>query len=117
MAEDTDGSIISDGMVDISDPTEDVAWVATEVTGFHHVHFRLFETVTTWMQEDNVAYHPFYRKRHNAMIQGLDALITWQHVARILHLASIQDYITLMNEFPRVQERFEIIWNYFDDTI
>jgi hypothetical protein len=31
MVEDTDGSIISDGMVDISDPTEDVARVATEV--------------------------------------------------------------------------------------
>jgi hypothetical protein len=31
-AEDTDGSITSDGMVDISDPTKDVAWVAAEVT-------------------------------------------------------------------------------------
>jgi len=51
-AEDTDGSIMTDGLAEMADLTEDIAWVATEeATGFRQVHYRLFETVTAWISK------------------------------------------------------------------
>lgn len=39
-AEDTDGSITTDGMAEIADVTEDIPWVQTEeATGFNQVHY------------------------------------------------------------------------------
>jgi hypothetical protein len=59
-AEDTNGSITSDGMPDVHS-TKDSAWGAHEdIMGFSQVHFHLFETVTMWIQHNDVGKHPFY---------------------------------------------------------
>ena len=108
-AEDTDGSITTDGLAELAELTDDTAWVATEeATGFPHVHYRMFETVTNWM---------FYLKWQKALYAGLSALSKWERVAKLFQLAYLRDYITLMNECPGGQEHYELSWDYFDNTI
>ena len=42
-AEDTDGSITTDGLAELAELTGDIAWVATEeATGFSQVHYQLY---------------------------------------------------------------------------
>jgi hypothetical protein len=58
--EDTDGSIMTDEAEE-NDMTEDITWVNIEGTqGFQQVHYRLFDTINTWMLQDNIKKHPFY---------------------------------------------------------
>ncbi len=51
------------------------------------------------------------------MYAGLTALTKWDKVAKIFQLAYLQDYIDLMNECPAVQERYELSWDYFTNTV
>jgi molecular chaperone GrpE (heat shock protein) len=116
--DDTDGSITSDGIPDLPASTKDRVWTDDEdTTGFRRVHFRLYDEVTIWMQQEHVSNHPFYRKWQRAIFQGLDALTKWPRVAKLFTLTSLQEYIVLMNECPRVQERYELTWDFFENTV
>mmetsp|Transcript_10383 Transcript_10383/g.14954 ORF Transcript_10383/g.14954 Transcript_10383/m.14954 type:complete len:1057 (-) Transcript_10383:6976-10146(-) len=96
----------------------DIAWSVTDDSpGFRQVHYRLFETVTTWFQQDSAKQHPFHTKWRKALFVGLQATTTWDRVAKILKLEYVKDYIAFMNECPRIQERYELHWSYFDNTI
>lgn len=115
-AEATDGLITSDATTASINTS---AWEAVdeEATGFCQVHFRPFETVTTWTQHDGVRQHPFYKKWQKAVFSGFDSTTKWPRVAKLFKLASFQDYIDLMYECPRVQEHFELSWDYFTNTV
>jgi len=96
----------------------DIAWSITdESPGFRQVHYRLFESVTTWYQQDGAKQHPFYVKWRKALYTGLEATTPWKRVAKILNLEYVKDYITFMKECPRIQERYDLMWDYFDNAI
>jgi hypothetical protein len=41
----------------------DIAWSTKDkAPGFPQVHYRLFETITTWTQQEDADKHPFYMK-------------------------------------------------------
>jgi hypothetical protein len=67
--------------------------------------------------QETVKNNPFYRKWQKAIYAGLTALTQWGQVAKIFQLAYLQDYIDLMNECPAVQERYELSWDYFENTV
>jgi len=69
------------------------------------------------MHQDNVKHQPFYKKWQKASYMGLTALSKWDKVAKIFQLPYLRDYIVLMNECPQVQERYELGWDYFDNTV
>jgi len=118
-AEDTDGSITTDDITDGTVDTEHVlTWTASEaIIGFKQVHYRLFDSVNMWMQQDSSKHHPFYVKWQKAVYTGLTALTKWERVAKIFGLSYLQDYVTLMHECPRVQEQFDLSYDYFDNTV
>jgi hypothetical protein len=84
--EDTDGSITTDGLEEINDLTEDIPWVNIEETQeFYQVHYYLFDTVNTWVLQENAKNHPFYCKWQKAIYAGLTALTKWDRVAKVLY--------------------------------
>jgi len=117
--EDTDGSITTDGITDGMVETEHLlTWMSPEtIIGFKEVHYRLFDSVNMWMQQDGVKRHPFYLKWQKAVFTGLTALTKWERVAKIFGLSYLQDYVTLMQECPRIQEQFDLSYDYFDNTV
>jgi hypothetical protein len=88
-----------------------------ESTGFRAVHYRLFETATMWTQQDSVKNHPFTLKWRRAVYEGLNSLSKWERVAKLFKLTSLQDYINLMYQCPRIQEDYHLSWDYFENTI
>ncbi len=69
------------------------------------------------MQQDNVKQHPFYLKWQQPVFGGLNALSKWEHVAHLFKLTSLGDYIKLVYECPRIQECYELTWDFFANTI
>lgn len=117
-AADNDDSITTNCTMDTIDPTQDITWVATEeATGFHQVHYRLFDAVQIWMQNADAKKVPFHLKWQKAVFRGLTALTKWDRVAALFKLSNPRDYITLMNECPGVQEHFELTWDFFENTV
>jgi len=102
---------------DIPEDAE-IAWTTKDdAPGFRQVHYRLFETITTWFQQEETDKHPFYMKWRKATYKGLDATTAWSKVAKILNISYLKDYIAFMNECPRVRERYELQWDYFDNAV
>jgi hypothetical protein len=102
---------------DIPEDAE-IAWTTKDdAPGFRKVHYRLFETITTWFQQEETDRHPFYMKWRKATYKGLDATTAWSKVAKILNISYLKDYIAFMNECPRVRERYELQWDYFDNAV
>jgi len=113
-----DESITTVGTMDNLSLPKDIAWSTDdEATGFRIVHYRMFETVTTWMQQENANKSPFYLKWRKATYEGLTGLTKWARVAKIFKLAYLRDYVALMYECPKIRERYELAWDYFDNTI
>jgi hypothetical protein len=111
-AEDTDGSITTAGT------NESVQEIVREtLIGFTHVHYKLFDAVNMWMLHGSNKRHPFYLKWQKAIYAGLSALSKWDRVAKLFGIAYLQDYVTLMHECPCIQEQFELIYDYFDNTV
>jgi len=48
-----------------------IAYTNDETSGFSNVHYRLFDCVTIWMQEENAKKSPFYAKWQKATHEGL----------------------------------------------
>jgi hypothetical protein len=97
---------------------KDLGCVANdEVKGFRAVHYRLFKSATTWTQQDGVKNHPFTLKWRRAVYEGLNSLTQWERVAKLFKLSSLQDYIDLMYQCPRIQEGYALSWDYFENTI
>ena len=95
-----------------------VAWNITDDSpGFRQVHYRLFESVTTWYQLEHAKQHPFHVKWQKALHGGLQATTPWAHVAKILKLEYVKDYIKFMQECPRINGRYELKWSYFDNAV
>jgi hypothetical protein len=94
------------GTNDVVGILENVAWMANdETSGFCRVHYRIFESVTTWVQYTN-AKQPFYLKWNKAVPEGLTALSKWDRVAKIFKLGSLRDYIMSVYKCPCIQERY-----------
>ena len=120
MAEDTDGSLTTNGSGELIEPLLEVAWAATEeATGFRQVHYRLYETVTTWMQRSDAKRQApvFYLAWQKAVARGLTSLTKWDRVAKLFQLAYLRDYITFMNQCPQIQERYELSYDFLDNTV
>jgi len=116
--DETDGSITTLGTLENLELPKDIGWDGTdEATGFRAVHYRLFESATTWTQHDSVKNHPFTLKWRRAVYEGLDSLSKWERVAKLFKLNSFQDYINLMYECPRIQQGYELSWDYFGNNI
>jgi hypothetical protein len=102
---------------DVPEESE-IAWMPDdESPGFRQVHYRLFESITTWYQQAEATTHPFHMKWRKALYLGLVATTPWKTVAKILKLENVKDYIAYMNECPRIQERYDLKWDYFDNAI
>jgi hypothetical protein len=83
----------------------DIAWsLNDESPGFRQVHYHLFESISTWYQQDGANQHSFYMKWHKAKFAGLQANTKWERVAKILNMSYLKDYIIFMNECPHVRE-------------
>ena len=96
----------------------EIAWSITdESPGFPQVHYRLFESITMWMKQDDAKTHPFHMKWQKVLYLGLQATSPWIRVAKILNIAYMKDYITFMYECPRIKERYDLTWDYFDNAI
>jgi hypothetical protein len=116
--ENTDVSITTDELAETGDLIQDISWVNIEETkGFNQVHYCLFNTINTWAIQETVKNHPFYQKWRRAIYAGLTALTQWGRIAKIFQLTYLQDYINLMNECPAVRERYELSWDYFENTV
>ena len=97
---------------------KDIEWATNDETNdFREVHYLLFENVTTWMQQDDAKKHPFFQKWNKAVYEGLTALTRWARVAKIFKLSYLRDYINLMHECPRIRQRYELTWNYFENRL
>ncbi len=96
----------------------DIAWSTKDDSpGFRQVHYRLFETITTWVQQIDTDKHPFHIKWWKAIYKGLQATTSWERVAKILNISCLKYYIDFMNECPPVKERYEFRWDYFDNAV
>jgi len=116
--DETDGSVTTMGTLGHLELPKDIGLGPNdEATGFRAVHYRLFETATTWTQQDGVKNHPFTLKWRRAVYEGLNSLSKWERVARLFKLNSYQDYIDLMYQCPRIQEGYDLSWDYFANTI
>ena len=52
----------------------EIAWTTKdEAPGFRQVHYRLFETVTTWFQLEETDKHPFHSTWRKVLYNGLEA--------------------------------------------
>lgn len=80
----------------LSLPKDSVWSTDDEATGFRPVHYKLFETVTAWMQQDDASRSPFHLKWQRAIYEGLTGLSKWERLAKIFKLAYLRDYVTLM---------------------
>jgi hypothetical protein len=85
--------------------------------GFRSVHYRLFESVYVWLQQEGNSTSNFGMKWRKATFEGLTGLTPWERAAKIFKLQYMRDYVKLMNECPYIQARYEILFNYFDHTI
>jgi hypothetical protein len=116
--DDHDGSITTGGTLEVNDTIQESARDTTEdVSGFRLVHYRLFNVVTSWMQQENAKKYPFYLKWQKATFAGLTALTKWERVAEIFKLSGLHDYVSLMNECPKIHESIELTWDFFTNTI
>lgn len=105
------------GPTELSLPRDGTWNTNDETTGFRTVHYRLFESVTVWMQQEGDNKTPFSLKWRKAIFEGLTGLTPWVRVAKIFKLQYLRDYVTLMYECPGIREQFELTWDYFDNTI
>ena len=116
--DDYDGSITTSGTMEPLNTTKDSESVATEeASGFRLVHYRLVEVVNTWMKQEATKKYPFYLKWQKATFAGFDALTKWDHIAQLLKLSGLCDYINLMNKCLAVHEYFDLTWDFFTNTI
>ena len=112
-----DESVTTMGTMDNLSLPQDIVWGPDAEHGFRAVHYRVFESIEIWMLQDEAKKTPFYQKWRKAIYEGLTALNTWEKVAKIFKLSYLRDYVTLMYECPRIRERYELTWDYFDNTI
>jgi hypothetical protein len=97
---------------------DNTAWGNTrEVSGFQQVHYRNFESIITWMQQDTIKHHPFSLKWQRAVFAGLTALSKWEQVAHLFQLTNIGSYINLVYECPHIPKRYELTWDFLTNTI
>ena len=64
-------------------PTDNIEWPTDDKTnGFQEVHYRLYASVTTWMQQDDAVKHVFHQKWTKAVFAGLTAttMLCFKHV-------------------------------------
>jgi hypothetical protein len=70
-ADDTDGSLTSDGMADLLSSKDPTFIDDDALTGFNKVHFHLFEIVTTWTKQAGVENIYFTRNGRRQFMQVL----------------------------------------------
>jgi hypothetical protein len=76
---------------------------------FMILHYTIDRIVQQWSLQ-GPTHHPFYVKWQKWMMQGLSKDNSWEHICKVMGIASYEEYVTHINECPLVQQLYHIIW-------